>query len=279
MNQMRSNRIHGKVISPVYGGRTPEHTVGTWQKHGSDDWRAVFGFLPVTPSARRLAIPFDLAPDVRRKLLVVASVLVFHIALLWLLQSGLLKTVVELVVPVQMQSEFIEPLAPKVVPPPPARPLPAKPPMRVTKAPSLPPVPQPLATVGNTPAPDARVVEAAPPASVAPITPVTAPLTSPAQPLSPRLEQPSSAADYLQNPKPVYPPLSKRLGEQGQVVHSVLIGIDGLPVSARLVQSSGFERLDQAAFNAVMRWRYTPGKRNGVPAAMSFNVPINWVLE
>jgi protein TonB len=28
-----------------------------------------------------------------------------------------------------------------------------------------------------------------------------------------------------------------------------------------------------------MRWRYSPGKRNGVPTSMSFNVPINWVLE
>jgi protein TonB len=45
------------------------------------------------------------------------------------------------------------------------------------------------------------------------------------------------------------------------------------------VKSSGFDRLDQAALIAVMRWRYTPGKRNGVPTAMSFNVPINWVLE
>ena len=94
-----------------------------------------------------------------------------------------------------------------------------------------------------------------------------------------RVELPSSDADYLQNPRPLYPPLSKRLGEQGQVVYSVLIGTDGLPVSARLVKSSGFDRLDQAAMSAVMRWRYSPGKRNGVATAMSFNVPIHWVLE
>jgi len=59
----------------------------------------------------------------------------------------------------------------------------------------------------------------------------------------------------------------------------VLIGVDGLPVSAKLVKSSGFEALDQAAYAAVMRWRYVPGKRNGVITAMSFNVPINWVLQ
>lgn len=73
--------------------------------------------------------------------------------------------------------------------------------------------------------------------------------------------------------------MSKRLGEQGQVIHSVLIGIDGLPISARLVKSSGFDRLDAAAYAAVMRWRYVAGKRNGLATQMSYNAPINWVLE
>ena len=106
-----------------------------------------------------------------------------------------------------------------------------------------------------------------------------APPAPPAPPAAPQIQLPSSDASYLQNPKPAYPPLSKRLGEQGKVVHSVLIGVDGTPVSAKLVQSSGFPRLDEAAYAAVMRWRYVPGKRNGVVEAMSFNVPINWVLE
>ena len=73
--------------------------------------------------------------------------------------------------------------------------------------------------------------------------------------------------------------MSKRLGEQGKVVYSVLIGVDGRPQSATLVQSSGFDRLDKAAYAAVMAWRYVPGKRNGVPTPMSYNAPINWVLE
>ena len=59
----------------------------------------------------------------------------------------------------------------------------------------------------------------------------------------------------------------------------VLIGADGLPQKADIRTSSGFERLDQAALATVMKWRYVPGKRAGVPEAMWFNVPINFVLE
>ena len=39
------------------------------------------------------------------------------------------------------------------------------------------------------------------------------------------------------------------------------------------------ERLDRAAIHTVRKWRYVPGKRNGVAEAMWFNVPINFVLE
>jgi protein TonB len=73
--------------------------------------------------------------------------------------------------------------------------------------------------------------------------------------------------------------MSRRLGEQGKVVVRVLIGADGVPQTPEIKQSSGFDRLDQAALNTALRWRYVPGKRNGVAEAMWFNVPINFVLE
>lgn len=93
------------------------------------------------------------------------------------------------------------------------------------------------------------------------------------------MQLPSSDADYLQNPKPPYPAMSRRLGEQGKTSVRVLIGPDGQPQRAEVAQSSGFDRLDQAAVATAMRWRYVPGKRGGVPEAMWFSVPINWVLD
>lgn len=96
---------------------------------------------------------------------------------------------------------------------------------------------------------------------------------------TPSVQLPSSNADYLNNPAPVYPALSQRLGEQGKLVIRVLIGKDGTALQADIHQSSGFERLDQAALRAVMSWRYVPGQRGGVAQDMWFNVPINFSLN
>lgn len=90
---------------------------------------------------------------------------------------------------------------------------------------------------------------------------------------------PSSIADYLNNPAPSYPAISRRLGEQGKVVIRVLIGRDGNPLQAELHQTSGYARLDQAALRAVMDWRYVPGRQDGKSQDMWFNVPINFSLN
>lgn len=212
-----------------------------------------------------------------RTLVIASSVLFFHVAVLWALQSGLLRRGVELVVPAQILIEFIEPPAPLVVPPPSAAP-PAPVKREVARAPA--PVkavtPRPLAIPDSTPSPTAPVgmIE---PAPVAP--PVAAAPVAEAPPAPVRVELPSSSADYLQNPKPPYPSMSKRLGEQGEVVVRVLIGLNGTAQEAEIKKSSGFDRLDQSALATVLRWRYVPGKRSGVAQAMWFNVPINFVLE
>ncbi|MEO7108363.1 MAG: energy transducer TonB, partial [Rhodoferax sp.] len=86
-------------------------------------------------------------------------------------------------------------------------------------------------------------------------------------------------ADYLNNPKPRYPPISKRMGEQGKVVIRTLIGADGIAKEASIHTSSGFDRLDQTALATAMKWRYAPGKRAGVAEAVWFNVPFTFVLE
>jgi len=56
----------------------------------------------------------------------------------------------------------------------------------------------------------------------------------------------------------------------------VLIGTDGRAKKAEVKESSGYQRLDDASVEAVLSWRYVPGKRGGVPEEMWVLVPIRW---
>ena len=222
---------------------------------------------------------------------IVSSVVLFHVAALWALHAGLLQRVVEVVVPVMAISQAEPPPPPPkppepVTPPePPKTPPPPKPVQPVltpptTPQPPAPTTPEPPAVLSApTAAPTAPAVPAAAPAPPAPPTPPSPPPAAPAPPPPAKVELPTSKADYLHNPPPDYPRMSKRLGEQGRVVVKVLIGEDGRPQKVELFTSSGFERLDKSAMEAAMRWRYVPGKRGGVAEAMWYQVPIQFTLE
>ncbi len=215
---------------------------------------------------------------VSRNTAIALAVVALHVGFIWALQSGLLMRAAEIVVPVELLSQIIEPPAPKAAPQPPAPPVPLEQPKKaIAKAPTPEP-PLPMAIKDPTPAPNAPTGAIVPQTAPAPIAaPVaTAPAAPPAQA---SVQLPSSDADYLQNPRPPYPSISRRLNEQGKTTVRVLIGADGQPQRAEIAKSSGFSRLDDAALATVMRWRYVPGKRGGVAEAMWFNVPINWVLE
>jgi protein TonB len=219
----------------------------------------------------------------QRTPLIAVGVVVFHALLLWAFQQGLIHRAFEVIVATDLIAEFTqpEPLKPPPAPKTEPKPLPVPQP-KASKAPAaLLPSPVPVAAPMpaepvSTAAPTANSPVVAAPAGPA-VTSTPAVLAVPTAPA--KVELPSSDAQYLQNPKPGYPALSKRMGEQGKVVVHVLIGVDGLPQKAEIKQSSGFERLDKAALNTVLSWKYVPGKRGGVPEAMWFNVPINFVLE
>lgn len=86
-------------------------------------------------------------------------------------------------------------------------------------------------------------------------------------------------ADYLRNPAPVYPPMSRRRGEQGEVRLLVAVSADGVPERVEVRQSSGYARLDEAAVRAVKEWRFVPARRGDRPVAASVVVPVAFRLE
>lgn len=221
-----------------------------------------------------------------RKLVIVLGVIVLHIAVLWVLQTGLLGRTTEQIVTVEILSEIILPPIPRVAPQPTAPPLPHVPPRAAAPA----PIKRPIAAVAaplQAPAPQALTDAIhSPPLDVAPRVTSPGPAASPAaSPIAAApsaastVELPSSNADYLHNPKPAYPKLSQQRDEQGTVVVHVQIGANGHALQAEIKQSSGFHRLDQAALDAALRWRYLPGKRAGVPETMWVDVPFSFIFE
>lgn len=86
-------------------------------------------------------------------------------------------------------------------------------------------------------------------------------------------------ANYLDNPKPVYPPLSRKAGEQGKVVLRVYVEASGAASKVEVSSSSGFERLDRSAANAVSRWKFVPARQGSEAVAASVLVPIVFSLK
>jgi protein TonB len=80
--------------------------------------------------------------------------------------------------------------------------------------------------------------------------------------------------------QPPYPMSSRRVGEEGALFLDVLVGADGHVTDAKVSQSSGFERLDQAAMSeAKQHWRLRPATRNGVPFEQWLTLHVVFRLE
>lgn len=119
--------------------------------------------------------------------------------------------------------------------------------------------------------PVARPAEALPPPAAAAPAPQPAPLPAPTPP---RFD-----TDYLDNPKPVYPALSRRLGEQGRVVLRVRVGANGRPLGVEVHSGSGSSRLDAAAIDTVARWQFVPARLGNDAIAAAVLVPIVFSLK
>ena len=103
-------------------------------------------------------------------------------------------------------------------------------------------------------------------------------LTNVAGPI--KIEKPNAFAAHLQNPKPIYPKRSRELGEQGVVVLSIWVDIDGKPDKVQIIKSSGFPRLDDAAQRQISEsWRFVPGQKNGQKEAMELIQRIPFTLN
>lgn len=93
--------------------------------------------------------------------------------------------------------------------------------------------------------------------------------------------QPPVAAQSLKVSRrvdPTYPPAARRAGEEGSVQLRILVDERGLPGEVQIAKSSGFARLDQAAIEAVRRWRFIAATNGSQPVVAWTQVAITFRL-
>ena len=192
-----------------------------------------------------------------------------HGLAIWALWSGL-PPAASPPQPLPMQVRMLQAApapAPTPAPVQPAKPLPQ------TSRPLRPPrpAPTPLLTAARS-APSSSPIQAAPaaPARVA----ASPPPPEPAPVSAARFD-----ADYLHNPAPAYPAMSRRNGEEGRVQLSVRVSAQGRAEQVDVRHSSGYPRLDDAAAATVRQWRFVPARRGDEPISATVLVPIVFRLE
>ena len=178
------------------------------------------------------------------------------------------KTVVPQIMEIPLVVDLLQPA--ETQKPVPAKSLPVvKPQPAKTQHAPTPKAPSPAleATHSNVPAPSAPVA--------APADPKPAVAAPAAEPVS----QARFDADYLKNPAPPYPPLSRRMAEEGKVILRVSVSANGTADSVDIKTSSGSTRLDDSAVNTVKRWKFIAAKRGDTAVQSWVLVPIIFKLE
>lgn len=76
-----------------------------------------------------------------------------------------------------------------------------------------------------------------------------------------------------------YPEDAQRIGEEGSVVMNVYVTTSGRVADLKLMQSSGFDRLDNAAIGSVLSWRFQPAQQDGKAVAAWTPIKIDYKLR
>ena len=206
-----------------------------------------------------------------------ATVVGAHALLFYFAYSGLMTRLVDAALPQAVLVSFVAPppkappAAPKVVPlvqmPPPVLPTVPVPVVQIAPQPNVVTVTQ---TQTQPPAPpEPRPVQ------VATVSVAAAP--APAVASAPKTI--TTGVEYIQAPQPVYPQMSKRMGEQGRVMLRILVNEKGMPDQVLVHTSSGSKRLDEAGRQAALRAQFKPHMEGGHAVAVYVIVPLNFQLS
>jgi len=200
----------------------------------------------------------------------IAIVIGLHAALFYMAKEGMLHRMVDKL-PEVVNVKFVSPPSPPAPPSPPKMVEVARPNVITPVLPQLPIVIENTITL---PPPAPRTTEPVQHVAAAPVSAPSAPVTP--APAGPRVV---SGVEYIRAPQPVYPSMSRRMGEQGVVMLRVLVNEKGHAEQANIQQSSGFQNLDEAGRQAAMRALFKPYIEDGKAIQVYVIVPINFRIS
>jgi TonB family protein len=87
------------------------------------------------------------------------------------------------------------------------------------------------------------------------------------------------AAKIVARVQPIYPESARSAGISGTVVLRAVIGMDGKPLSLRVMNSQIDPDLAHSAVEAVNQWRYTPTLLNGEPIEVDTTITVIYSLD
>lgn len=213
------------------------------------------------------------------RVIAIIIVALIHIALGYLLITGLavdaVQSVVERVTTIDVEEP--PPPEPEDEPPPPPEDIPeTAPPPPVAPPPpiNIAPAPPPLRTTPTIPPPAPPTLRIPPPAPPAP------PAPRPAPPSQARGASPDGLNSWAARIQGDYPSSALRREEQGTVTMRITIGANGRVEACSVTRSSGSSALDDAACRGMQRYaRYNPAlNAAGNPISATTSQSIRYVL-
>jgi protein TonB len=138
-----------------------------------------------------------------------------------------------------------------------------------------------------TPLPTSDTVDTAPtPSSLAPTLPTPDPSPCLFPTPSPSQLPPSYASSTVlarpnasKNSAPIYPDIARKKGWAGTLILQAKISAQGSVESLKILQSTGYDVLDQSAITAVRQWHFHPQKVNGKPTPVTVELPVKFSLN
>lgn len=86
------------------------------------------------------------------------------------------------------------------------------------------------------------------------------------------------AAKIVEKVQPVYPDKARTAGIDGTVILHAVIGMDGKPLSLKVMNNQIDSDLARASVEAVSKWRYQPTLLNGEPIEVDTTIVVNFTL-